>query len=301
VDAVFTRRSFLAAAAGAATALGAAACSKSSGVIHVGAGNAAQLNLLLTSGAVDGSSDQAVSVFVAGVDQRVAFVLSGKSGFLAPAPGSVTLQFGPDDKHFGPAVPVEVHTDTGASASTYMSTSYQFPKPGTYWLRVTHQGQSADSPVVAIDQRDAMIPRAGQPLISTPTPTKADARGVNPICTLTPNCPFHEISLDAAIETHTPIALMFATPALCETATCGPVLDTLVQAAASFGTRITVVHSEIFTALSRNAPNTPAVLAYHLQSEPLLFLADAKGTVVERVDGLFGRAEVTSGLTRLVG
>ena len=94
---------------------------------------------------------------------------------------------------------------------------------------------------------------------------------------------------------------MFATPALCETATCGPVLDTLVQAAASFGTRITVVHSEIFTALSRNAPNTPAVLAYHLQSEPLLFLADAKGTVVERLDGLFGRAEVTAGLTRLVG
>jgi hypothetical protein len=50
VDARFTRRSFLAGAAGAAAALGAAACSKSSGVIHVGGGNAAQLNLLLTSG-----------------------------------------------------------------------------------------------------------------------------------------------------------------------------------------------------------------------------------------------------------
>jgi hypothetical protein len=182
-----------------------------------------------------------------------------------------------------------------------MTTSYRFPKPGTYWLRVTHQGQTADSPVVAIDPSDAMIPRAGRPLISTPTPTNADARGVNPICTLTPNCPFHGISLDAALATHTPIAVMFATPALCESATCGPVLDTLVSAAEAFGTKITVVHSEIFTALSRNAPNTPAVLAYHLQSEPLLFLADAQGTVVERLDGLFGRAEVTAGLARLVG
>ncbi|MDQ1400396.1 MAG: hypothetical protein QOK20_2328, partial [Acidimicrobiaceae bacterium] len=56
---------------------------------------------------------------------------------------------------------------------------------------------------------------------------------------------------------------------------------------------------EIFTALSRNAANTPAVLAYHLQSEPVLFLADANGVVVQRIDALFGKAEATAALARL--
>ena len=97
-----------------------------------------------------------------------------------------------------------------------------------------------------------------------------------------------------------PIALVFATPLLCQTATCGPVLDNVVKAAPAFAGKVTFVHSEIFVTESRNAANTPAVLAYHLQSEPLMFLADAKGNVVERIDGLFGQAEVTAALSRLV-
>jgi len=298
VDARFTRRTFM---AGTATALGVAACSKSSGVIHVGSGSASQLNLLVTSGAVDGSSDQAVSVFAAGVDQRVAFVLTGKSGFLAPAPGSVTLQFGTDDKHWGPATAPDVHNDTGATASAYLSTTHRFAQTGTNWLRASYQGTTAESPVMVIDPGTAKIPLAGRQLIRTPTPTESNSLGVNPLCTLSPPCPFHKISLDDAMSRNTPIALSFATPALCETATCGPVLDTLVKASTGLEDKITFVHSEIFTALSRSAPNTAAVLAYHLQSEPLLFLADAKGTVVQRIDGLFGRAEITAALSRLAG
>ncbi|MDQ6615630.1 MAG: hypothetical protein M3083_13045 [Actinomycetota bacterium] len=292
-----TRRSFM---IGAATALGAAACSKSRDVIRVGNNNGPQLNLSVSSGAGDGPNEQTVSVFVAGIDQRVAFVLAGKSGPLSPTPGSVSLQFGRDDKRWGPPVPVDVHADTGAPvAGTYLATSYQFPKPGTYWLHATFQGQTADAPVVVIDRSVAMVPWAGQKMISTPTPTDADHRGVNPICTRTPECPFHRTSLDQALTQHLPIALLFSTPALCETRTCGPVLDTVVAASSPYAGKINFVHSEIFTALSRSSANTPAVLAYHLQSEPIMFLADARGTIVERVDGLVGQAEVAAALVRL--
>ncbi|HEX3540196.1 MAG TPA: hypothetical protein VHT75_07085 [Acidimicrobiales bacterium] len=295
MDSRLTRRTFLLGAAAA----GVAACSKNA-VIHVPQGNAAQLNLLLTSGATDGASAQAISTYEAGSDQRVAFVLAGASGFLSPAPGSVTVQAGADDKHWGPALPVEWHADTGAQASAYGTTTYRFPAPGTYWLRASYQGMTADSPVAVIDPKSAMIPRAGQKLIRTATPTDANHLAVNPICTRAQECPFHAVSLDAAMDMNRPLALIFATPALCETATCGPVLDTIVALSSQFAGKITFVHSEIFTALSRNAPNTPAVLAYHLQSEPLLFLADGTGTITERVDGLFGKAEATAALTRLV-
>jgi hypothetical protein len=158
----------------------------------------------------------------------------------------------------------------------------------------------ADALVVSIDKTAARIPYAGQPLISTPTPTLTDSRGVTPICTRSPMCPFHTVSLDVAMKMNKPLALSFATPALCTSATCGPVLDTLVKLQPEFGDKIVFVHSEIFIQLSRSAPNTPAVLAYHLQSEPVLFLADAKGTVVQRIDGLYGQAETRAALARLI-
>jgi hypothetical protein len=300
VDPRLTRRTFLIGVAGTAGAFGVAACTKSNGVIKVPNGSAAQqLNLLVSSGAGDGPTDQEISVFLTGIDQRVAFLLTGTTGFLTPTPGSVTLRLGTDDKHFGPAVPLVFHSDTGA-AFTYMETTYRFSTPGNYWLRATYQGHTADAPVLVIDRSAALIPYAGQKMISTPTPTLTDNRGVNPICTRSPMCPFHTQSLDVVLTQNLPVVLVFATPLLCTSATCGPVLDTVVAAAPAYAGKINFVHSEIFVGLSRGDANTPAVLAYHLQSEPLTFFADAQGTVVERIDGLFGKAEVTAALSRLI-
>jgi hypothetical protein len=299
VNRPLTRRSFLLGAAGAAGVIGAAACAKSTGVIKVPSAGASQLNLLVSSGAGDGPEDQAVSVFEAGIDQRVAFILAGKSGSLSPTPGSVVLQFSADDKNWGAAVPVDVHADTGASATAYATTTYQFPKAGTYWLRATFQGQTAESPIVVIERSAAKVPYAGQMMISTPTPTEGDHRGVNPICTRATDCGLHGQSLDVALAQNMPVALLFATPALCTSATCGPVLDNLLAGAAPYAGKIIFIHCEIFTALSRDSANAPAVLAYHLQSEPVLFLADSKRTVVQRIDGLFGKSEVASALSRL--
>jgi len=295
----FTRRAFLISSAGAAGALVTAACSKSSGVIRVPNGGSSQLNLLVSSGAADGPTAQAISVFEAGMDQRVAFVLEGQSGALSPAPGSVTLQVSADDKRWGSALPVEVHADTGAAVTAYATATYRFATPGTYWLRASLQGKSAESPVVVIDPSTAKVPYAGQPMIVTPTPTEAAPEGVSPLCTRTPECDLHTQSLDAALQAKTPIALLFATPALCQTATCGPVLDNLIAGSSAYAGKITFIHCEIYTALSRESPNTPPVLAYHLQSEPVLFLADSRGKVFERIDGLFGKGEVAAALARL--
>lgn len=293
-----TRRSFL---VGAATLAGAAACSKSSGVIHVaGSNEAAQLNLLITSGAPDGPTSQNEAVFLSGIDQRVGLVLRGQSDFVAPGAGTVSLQFSGDDKKtWSRAVIPDVHSDAG-SATVYLTTTARFAGLGTYWVRATYQGLQADAPVIVIDPGTALIPYAGRKIISTPTPLVSDARGVNPICTRTPACPFHQLSVDDALTRHLPIALIFATPLLCQTAVCGPVLNTIVELAPQFAGKVNFVHSEIYTDVTGKS-NTPAVLAYHLQSEPVLFLAGADGVVTQRIDGLFGRAEALAGLSKLAG
>jgi len=294
-----SRRSFL---LGAAALAGSAACGSKSkpatikvpGPTTTAAAQgpttspASQLNLLETSG----------PNFLAGIDQRMAFVLRGQSDFIA-LQSPVTIQFGPDEAHLGPALPGVAHTDTG-TAPNYVTVTYRFDHPGTWFGRATYQGRTADAPFTVIEPGQSQIPYAGQPMISTPTPTAANAGGVNPICTRNPVCPWHDVSLDAALAEHKPLVVLFATPALCQTATCGPVLDQLLTLRSTFEPKVRFLHVEIYTDMSAKA-NAPAVLAYHLESEPVLFLAGADGTVRQRIDGLFGHGEAQSGVQAIAG
>jgi hypothetical protein len=294
-----SRRSFL---LGAAALAGSAACgskSKPAAIKVPGPTTSAavqgpttspanQLNLLETSG----------PNFLAGLDQRMAFVLRGQSDFIA-LQGPVTLQFGPDQAHLGPALPTQAHADAG-TAPNYVTLTYRFDHPGTWWSRATYQGRTADAPFTVIEPGQSQIPYAGQPMISTPTPTMANHAGVNPICTRNPVCPWHDTSLDAALAQHKPLAVLFATPALCQTATCGPVLDQLLSLRSALEPKVRFLHVEIYTDMTAQT-NAPAVVAYHLESEPVLFLAGADGTVKQRIDGLFGHGEVSAAVQAIAG
>jgi hypothetical protein len=296
-----SRRTFL---LGAAAAVGAVACGSSKGktagrsgptansVITVGKPGDAknQLNLLETS-------DPAA--LVSGVDQRLAFVLKSQD-FIRPD-GPVTIAIGPGLKpdHLGQPIPGVIHTDSDPAPS-YVTVTYRFPAPGDYWVRAAYKGQTADAPLQGIaDPATTQVLVAGKSMISTTTPTVDNHHGVEPVCTRSPACPWHDISLDAALAEHRPLALLFATPKLCQTATCGPVLDQLLSLKTQFEGKVRFLHSEIYTDNSAQT-NTPAVIAYRLTSEPVLFLAGADGIIKNRVDGLYGRGEAAAALTSLI-
>jgi hypothetical protein len=295
-----SRRTFL---LGAAATVGAAACSSGktktatspettpATVITVppASGAKSQFNLLETSDP---------QTMVSGVDQRLAFVMKGQD-FIRPD-GPVTLAIGPgaNADHLGPPVSAVIHTDSDPAPS-YVTTTYRFPAPGDYWVRISYKGQTADAPLAGIaDPAKTQVLIAGRPMISTPTPTVADHRGVEPICTRSPACPWHDISLDAALAEHRPLAVLFATPKLCQTATCGPVLDQLLALKTQFEGKIRFLHNEIYTDLNAGT-NAPAVVAYRLTSEPVLFLAGADGIIKNRIDGLYGHGEAQAVLTAL--
>ena len=72
--------------------------------------------------------------------------------------------------------------------------------------------------------------------------------GVNPICTRSEGtCPFHAQSLDTLVGNGKPTIVLLATPALCQSATCGPVLDILMAEVAPVASKLNVVHVEVFT------------------------------------------------------
>lgn len=99
-----------------------------------------------------------------------------------------------------------------------------------------------------------------------------------------------------------PVALLFATPALCQSRVCGPVVDVLAQAQAEDTSgRTAYITSEIYrdNRVDRGLRSQPA--AYRLPTEPWLFVLDANGKVVERIEGAFSVDEVKRAVARAGG
>ncbi len=78
---------------------------------------------------------------------------------------------------------------------------------------------------------DPVVPEVGDPAIAAPSPTGDEA----PLETITtdpdPDPTFYEVSLDEALGSGQPTVVVFATPAFCQSQTCGPMLDQVKAAA----------------------------------------------------------------------
>ena len=73
-----------------------------------------------------------------------------------------------------------------------------------------------------------------------------------------------------------PVAVLFATPARCQSQYCGPVLDSLLPLVGDYQDRVDIVHVDIYKDLRTNE-TSPTVTAWNLPSEPWLFGVDATG------------------------
>jgi hypothetical protein len=124
------------------------------------------------------------------------------------------------------------------------------------------------------------------------TPTVEDGRGVDPICTRTPDpCPFHDITLTDALASGKQVVYLVGTPAFCQTGTCAPGLESLIDAVDQFGDTFAFVHAEVYTDNTATVP-APAVEAAGLTYEPALFVTDTAGVVVARLDAVWDETEL---------
>jgi hypothetical protein len=300
---VLSRRAFLAGTAGAAGAVVLAACG-SDGDDGDGDARATTTSArpTTTSTTVPITGMVAVglltSQLLTGRQERVAFALLHDNAPLGEGV-AVEVAFGPDADHLGPRQPAALHDD--GVPTPYFLTSTTVDRPGRSVMEVRVNGAVAQvSPLTFVDPATSRIPVPGEKLVSVPTPTPRDPRGVDPICTRKPPCPLHDVSLDDALAGGQAIALLFGTPALCQTRLCGPVLDVLLGEQATFADRIQTVHAEVYTNLE-DFRLTEAMRAFHLTIDPILFLAGPGGVIEERLEGIYDRKELKDALTRLVG
>jgi hypothetical protein len=174
----------------------------------------------------------------------------------------------------------------------YWSITATIPTAGLHDF--SFDGAAGDpTPFILFDPAETTVPSPTQVLEPFDTPTTDDARGVDPICTrLDGPCPFHEVTLSDALAAGKPVVYLVGTPAHCVTATCGPGLDFLIEVAKAYDGVATFVHAEVY-ADPEATTVAPAVTASGLDYEPAIFVTDATGTIVRRIDIVWDQAELT--------
>lgn len=240
---------------------------------------------------------------VVGEPARVPLGVGDRDGvLLTDAPDVLTIRIEDQDGNEVEAGIEVLRHDAGLPRS-YYPLAFTTPAVGFYIAKAEVDGQPVEAALQVGEPDTIVVPLPGQSFPPTPTPTVDDAGGVEPICTNDPECPLHDVDLETVLGT-SPVAVLVSTPAFCQTAICGPVLDLFV-AAREAHPDVTFLHVEVYKSASEveadgpDATLAPAVEAWKLPYEPALFLVAADGTLAERLDVIYDEVELDDALARL--
>lgn len=181
-----------------------------------------------------------------------------------------------------------------------------FPAAGRWYLEVTARRGGQTAPAVAIPVN--ILPRPTTPGVGDPAPatrnaTARDVSDVRDIDSGNPPDDMHELSIADAIAQHRPTLVVFATPAFCTSAMCGPEVHAVQALEPAYRDRIAFIHVEIYQDFridpSKRRP-TAAVQEWRLQSEPWVFLVDAGGIIRAAFEGPTATDELRAGIDRML-
>jgi hypothetical protein len=169
----------------------------------------------------------------------------------------------------------------------------RFSRPGRQMLLVATKlpgGQlvGAGTTLKVIPVSKDSVVRVGQKAPRTNTDTVTSAGGdIKSIDTRVPPDDMHSANLADTLGKK-PIALLFATPQLCQSRVCGPVVDIAEQLRQTYGDRMTFIHQEVYNANNPSKGLREPLQRFGLRTEPWLFVIDLSGVVRSRLEGSFG-------------
>jgi hypothetical protein len=255
-------------------------------------------------GARGGEAALASSVFVSGTRNRFAFGQITADGQFAYGKSAVYVSRGLGKPAVGPfPAPADVLMTEPAFRSRQAATE-QDPFAAIYAatiplrqsgvhtvLTVTRDGADTVAATGEIEVRQPQqdpIPGVGDKAPPVKTDTVASAGGdVESIDTRVPPSDMHEKSF-ADVVGRKPVALLFATPQLCQSRVCGPVVDVALQLKQRYGDRVEFIHQEVYTDNDPNKGVRAPLQRFRLPSEPWLFVVGADGRITARLEGSFG-------------
>ncbi len=144
------------------------------------------------------------------------------------------------------------------------------------------------------------VPDVGQKPPSIHTPTAADVGGdLAKIDTRQPPDDMHRVDFHDVIGKQ-PVVLLFATPALCQSRVCGPVVDVAEQVVHETTSKdVAFIHQEVYNHNNASDGIRPQLQAFGLRTEPWLFVFDRSGRVSTRIEGAFSLPELEAAVQKV--
>jgi hypothetical protein len=181
-----------------------------------------------------------------------------------------------------------------------------FPETGTWGAQVTLDAADGSPRVARMNfpvQEKFSAPGYDQPAPRSASPTDQDVGGdTSHICSNSPPCDLHSVSIANALEpAQKPLVVLFATPALCTSATCAPELQAVQQLHASYVEVASFIHVEIYQYPFDGLHTATTVDEWHLPSDPWTFVVDKTGIVRDRFEGAAPFEELEPSLKRVLG
>jgi len=188
-----------------------------------------------------------------------------------------------------------VANDPQAATSIYVA-HLPFKAPGQYQVmgvvKLDDRLVAADPAAVEVTDNDP-VPEVGDKAPKIVTPTVASVGGdVASIDTRVPPATDLLQTNFADVLGKKPILLLFATPQLCQSRVCGPVVDLEQQVKSGFKGDTAFIHMEIYNDNVVEKGFRPQVAAYGLPTEPWAFAIDRKGKIAARLEGAFSEKEL---------
>jgi hypothetical protein len=195
---------------------------------------------------------------------------------------SAFYQFTPNPEDKSPRSPL-----TGFYAATV-----KVPAAGSWLFSTvakTSQGRLVGTGSIDVTS-DGGPAAIGSKAVSVRTPVATTEAAAKRICTRDPPDDMHYISLDRALKNGKPTVVTFATPLLCESQLCGPVVDEQLLAFEKIGAKqANFVHVEEFPPGPDLRPDTSKLPTYWQKwgftTEPWTIVIDRKGIIRARFEG----------------
>jgi hypothetical protein len=199
-----------------------------------------------------------------------------------------------------------VFRSVGGASKGIWVTQATFPETGQWGAQVTLDAGDGAPKMARMNFQ--VLPKFSAPGYDEPAPRSASLtdRDVNGdtshICSNTPPCSLHTMSIAGALEPgQKPLVVLFATPALCTSATCAPELEAVLQLGSRYAEQANFVHIEIYQYPFDGTRTASTVDEWSLPSDPWTFVVDKTGIVRDRFEGAAPVEELEPSLKSVLG
>ena len=197
---------------------------------------------------------------------------------------------------------------TGAQG--VFSTKLKFDTAGFWQLEVdttTPEGKGVTARGALQVTPESQTPGIGHLAPASVTPTGDDVDNLATITTsANPDPDLYRLSVHEALQAGKPLVVVFATPAFCVTAACGPQVAVVSQLKEQFLDRVNFIHVEVVKdphLLQGGRPSAEfvaAVTEWGLPTEPWTFIVDKDGLVRAKFEAFATLEELSDSLGKVL-